>query len=91
MTAVQALLQTSVTDQYRGRVFGARGTTMALLGLLGIILAGAFGERFGVIGVLNMQGWGYVVAGILLLVLLQHSQTTRPEARPAGEIQSVIG
>jgi Na+/melibiose symporter-like transporter len=65
MTGVSALLQTSVADQYRGRIFGALGTTQGLLMMIGTISAGALGDRLGVVTVLNMQGCGYILAGLI--------------------------
>lgn len=70
-TGVTTLLQTSVADEYRGRIFGAMGTTSALLMLLGTVLAGLLGDPLGVITVLNTQGGMYVLAGICVLVLLR--------------------
>ncbi|MEO8971903.1 MAG: MFS transporter [Ktedonobacteraceae bacterium] len=70
-TGVTTMLQTSVADEYRGRIFGAMGTTSALLMLLGTILAGLLGDPLGAITVLNTQGGMYVLAGICVLVLLR--------------------
>src|SRR5262245_872585 len=81
MTGVNATLQTSVADQYRGRIFGALGTTQGLLMLIGTISAGALGDKLGVITVLNMQGCGYILAGLIGLLLLR---TTVPHIVPAA-------
>ncbi len=70
-TGVTTLLQTSVEDKYRGRIFGAMGTTSAILMLLGTTLAGLLGDSLGVVTVLNTQGGMYVLAGICVLVLLR--------------------
>ncbi|HET9223249.1 MAG TPA: MFS transporter, partial [Roseiflexaceae bacterium] len=80
MTGVSALLQTSVADQYRGRIFGALGTTQGLLMMIGTVSAGALGDRLGVVTVLNMQGCGYILAGLIGLTLL----TTVPQIVPAA-------
>ena len=69
-TGITALLQMSVPDAYRGRVFGALGTTAALLSIAGTGLGGAFADTLGIVPILNLQGAGYVVAGILALALL---------------------
>ena len=71
MTGVQTLLQTATEDRYRGRVFGALGTTSALLSLLGTALAGGLGDILGPVTMLTFQGAGYVAAGALALVLLR--------------------
>ena len=70
-TGVTTMLQTSVEDEYRGRIFGAMGTTSALLMLLGTTLAGFLGDPLGVVTVLNTQGGMYVLAGICVLGLLR--------------------
>lgn len=70
----QTLLQQASPDAYRGRVFGALGTLMALFGVVGILLAGTLTDRLGVVTVLNIQGAGYVLAGVLLLLLLPRRQ-----------------
>jgi Na+/melibiose symporter-like transporter len=70
-TGVNTLLQTTVADQYRGRIFGALGTTQGLLMLIGTASAGALGDRLGVVTVLNIQGGGYILAGLIALALLR--------------------
>ena len=70
LAGLQTLLQTSAEDRFRGRVFGALGTTQALLMLAGTLLGGALGDAIGVVPVLVVQGFAYVAAGILVLVLL---------------------
>ncbi len=70
MTGINTLLQTAVADAYRGRVFGALNTTSTLLRLTGTALAGALAGRLGIVTLLNIQGGGYVVAGLLALMLL---------------------
>jgi MFS family permease len=72
-TAENTLLQTAVADAYRGRVFGAIGATQGLLMLAGALSAGLLGERLGVVTMLNIQGGGYIVAGLLALLLLNPS------------------
>jgi MFS family permease len=69
-TSLMALFQSRVADAYRGRIFGAYGTTFSLLGLVGMAFAGAMGDVLGPVPVLNVQGGGYVVAGLLSLLLL---------------------
>ena len=81
-TGAQSLLQARTPDAYLGRVFGALGTTMGLLGLIGAVIAGTLTDRFGLIPVLNVQGAGYVVAGLLMVVFL-------PRARKPGNSPAV--
>jgi predicted MFS family arabinose efflux permease len=65
------VLQTQAPEAYRGRVLGAAGTTTALVGLVGMGLAGVLGDRVGIIPLLTVQGGGYVLAGLLVLRLLE--------------------
>jgi MFS family permease len=69
-TSLMALFQSRVADAYRGRIFGAYGTTLSLLGLVGMTFAGAMGDVLGPVPVLNVQGAGYVVVGGLAFLLL---------------------
>lgn len=75
LTGLQTLLQTSTEDSHRGRVFGALGTTQALLMLCGALLGGALGDAVGIVPVLVVQGGAYVLAGLLVLVLLAGDET----------------
>lgn len=66
-----ALLQTSVDDAYRGRVFGAVFTTMAILRLASTLVAGVLGGIVSPIPLLiAMQSGSYVLLGIVALALL---------------------
>ncbi|HLQ29125.1 MAG TPA: MFS transporter [Ktedonobacteraceae bacterium] len=82
-TGITTLLQTAVADEYRGRIFGAIGTTSSLLMLLGTTLAGLTGDLLGVVTVLNIQGAVYVLAGVVVLLLLRTSavKITEPASR----------
>jgi MFS family permease len=70
-TGLQTLLQTSVEDEYRGRVFGAYGTTNSLLGLAGMGLGGALGDLIPVIVLLNIVGVGYIVSAAVARTVLR--------------------
>ena len=75
VSALQAglmtLFQTSVADRFRGRVFGAYGTTAALFNLVGIGAGGVLGDRLGVVPVINTQAVVYLVGGFMVLGLLR--------------------
>jgi MFS family permease len=97
-TGVNTLLQTRVADAYRGRVLGAYGTTGALLGLIGTVLAGSLGDRLGVVRILNVQGAGYVISGALALILLAGARAAVPAAQkeapacgPSWSPEEVLG
>lgn len=78
MTGLQSLIQLRAPERYLGRVFGALGACTALFGVAGAGIAGWLGPRFGAVTLLNIQGAGYVVVGLILLLLISASA-----ARPA--------
>jgi MFS family permease len=75
------LLQSSVVDEYRGRIFGALNTTFALLMLGGMGFASVAGDLLGILPVINIQGYVYVMAGLLALALLRRARTISPPDR----------
>jgi MFS family permease len=87
LTGFNALQQIVTPDAYRGRVSSAFFTTGALLGLLGTTIAGALGDHFGVVTVLNIQGGVYVLAGVLVLLLLT---TPGLERSPAPNTEQAL-
>jgi MFS family permease len=68
------LLQNSVADNYRGRIFATLSTTTALLSLAGMGFASVAGDVVGIVPVINIQGFGYVLAGLLAWRLLGRRQ-----------------
>jgi MFS family permease len=66
-TGYLAALQTEAEDAYRGRVFGALGTTQGLLMIVGAAIAGAATERLGAVAVLTIDSLAYVAAGAFAL------------------------
>ncbi|HET7035065.1 MAG TPA: MFS transporter [Thermomicrobiaceae bacterium] len=69
----QTLLQAGVPDRYRGRVYGALNTAMAMLSLGSVALSGALAEVVGVVAMLSVAGGVTIVAGLLALLLLPSS------------------
>jgi MFS family permease len=67
---VQTLVQTSVRDEYRGRVFGALGASGSFWSLVGASVGGALGETAGIVPILNLALALTIVAGIVVLALL---------------------
>ncbi len=65
------LLQSNVDTAYQGRVFGALNLTFSLFMLIGIAVAGYSADRLGIVPVINLQGYVYILAGIMCLVLLR--------------------
>lgn len=74
----------------RGRSIGVASLEpalpVALLGLLGTLLTGVLGDRVSVVTLLNVQGCGYLLAGILVLVLL--GRALQKQADPPSVIEA---
>jgi MFS family permease len=83
--SIDTLLQQSVADRYRGRIFGAYGAISALTMLGGQVAASLLGDRVGLVPVLNWMGIMYLLAGVCALVLLRgQAQLGRaPAVEPA--------
>jgi MFS family permease len=73
-TSAETLLQMGVTDQFRGRIFGTLGTTLALAGLIGMTFAGTLADKVGLVPVLSVSGGLYIVSGVLAWILLPKNQ-----------------
>jgi MFS family permease len=71
--SVDTLLQQSVADQYRGRIFGAYGALSALATLAGQAAASLLGDWAGLVPVLSWMGIMYLLAGLCALALLRRS------------------
>ncbi len=70
-TGLQTLLQVSVEDRYRGRVFGAYGTTNSLLTVAGMGLGGALGDVLPVLLLMNASAVLYILTGVVARVVLR--------------------
>ena len=68
--SVQTLLQQETEDAFRGRVFGAFGTTITLLMLIGSGLGGALADQLGGTILMGSAAIIYVIAGLLAIILL---------------------
>lgn len=66
---VGTLLQRHVADRYRGRVFGALGTSMAIFTFLGQGLATVLGDQLGAVTMLTSKGLLDIAAGLLAIIL----------------------
>jgi MFS family permease len=80
LTGYDTLIQLNVEDRFRGRVFGAFGTTASLFALVGTTFAGTAGDILGIVPVINIQGYGYFAAGcICLLLIARQIRSLQPE------------
>ncbi len=82
-----SLIQATVADEYRGRIFGAISALGALSMLVGTALAGTLGDRLGIVTLLNVEGALFVAAGFVVLTLGTSATTAdiTDRARPATE------
>lgn len=67
----QTLLQSTVADEYRGRVLGAYGTTSSLSYIVGIGCGSVLGGLLGVVGALDIAAGLFALAGVVALVMLR--------------------
>lgn len=71
MISGQTLMQSKVADQLRGRVFGAFATTIALFMLIGLGVASALGDLFGVVPMLDAAAGLFLLAGAAALAMMR--------------------
>jgi len=71
IVSLQTIFQTETEDAYRGRVFGAFGTTNTLLMFVGSALAGAFADLVGTIPLMYIAAGIYAIAGIFAWKVLR--------------------
>lgn len=64
MAGIATLQQTLAADQHRGRVVGAMAAIGSAGSLVGAVGAGLLGEALPIIGLLVVQGSGYVIGGL---------------------------
>jgi predicted MFS family arabinose efflux permease len=79
IVALQTLLQQETTDAYRGRVFGALGTTISLLMLVGSALAGVSADWLGAPTLMLAAALIYILSGLMALAMLKEALTPKPD------------
>src|SRR5206468_208410 len=70
VAGMMTTFQTMTSDEFRGRVFGAISAVGGAAVLAGIGVAGWLGERVGIVAIIAIQGCGYVVGGVMVLLAL---------------------
>jgi Na+/melibiose symporter-like transporter len=65
------LLQRNTADAFRGRVMGALGVVRGTAVVIGTVAAGFLGEILPIVAVISYQGFGYMTAGVVILILLR--------------------
>jgi MFS family permease len=66
---VDTLVQQSIPDRYRGRMFGSLGATGALLSLSGALTGGVLGGVIGIVPTLDIASGLVGLAGVVVLVV----------------------
>jgi len=84
--SINTLLQGNVSDEFRGRVYGAYGTLVALIALIGQGTASLLNDRLGVVTILNFDAALYILAGLVALILLRPLAQARPSPHPTQNI-----
>ena len=73
---VDTLLQQHVADRFRGRVFGALGTSMAIFVFFGQGVASILGDRLGAVPLLDLKGMLDILVGLFAFSLLYGLRNT---------------
>ena len=84
------LFQRSSEDTYRGRVFGAVSALEGITVLAGTLGAGYLSRVAGIIPVLAVQGVGYVIAGLAILVWLKEEPGEPARATAPGQGETAL-
>jgi hypothetical protein len=74
------MLQTEVADAQIGRVYSVAMILDSLARLGGAAIAGAYGERIGVINLLTVQGIAPIAAGIAFAALTSGASRSAPSS-----------
>ena len=85
------LFQRNSDDSCRGRVFGAISAVEGVTVLAGTLGAGYLSRAVGIIPVLAIQGGGYVVAGLVMLIWLTDSAGPPAAAGEDGQAGDLDG
>jgi predicted MFS family arabinose efflux permease len=80
VAGLQTLFQRHTVDAERGRVFALGSLASSVTVVVGSLGAGLLGGSVGIMPVLAVQGVGYVVAGLLMLVVLDRTEGRAPVA-----------
>lgn len=85
--ALSTMIQTVTPEAYRGRIYGALGTTNALVGVLATVTAGLIGPQVGTVPMLVTAACITFLGGMVALVFLPaggEGSTTETHPRSPG-------
>lgn len=73
------LLQSNVSDKYRGRIFGTLNTVQAIAMLFGMILASGLGDRVGITQMVELDACFNILAGMLAFFMIRNTNKAAPK------------
>jgi MFS family permease len=82
VTGLMSALQEAAPAATRGRVFGAFTAVFAVGQAIGMVAAGLLGDRVGVVAVLNVQGFLYLLTAVIGALGLASRSRSRKQRRP---------
>jgi MFS family permease len=71
VAGMMTTFQTMTSDDYRGRVYGAMSAVGGAAVLTGIGIASWLGEAVAIVAIIAIQGVGYIVGGLLVILTLR--------------------
>jgi Na+/melibiose symporter-like transporter len=77
VAGLMTTFQTMTSDEFRGRVYGAMTAVQGLSVLIGIGVASWLGEAVGIVPIIAIQGGGYIVGGVMVLLVLRGTAAGR--------------
>lgn len=83
--SVQTLLQTTVEERLRGRVFGAYVATLALMLLVGTALGSVLVAPIGTVSVLTLESCIMLLAGVVAFVLMRNPPKVSQQSSTGDE------
>lgn len=85
------LIQENVADSHRGRVFGAFGLTSSVFTLVGIALGSFGGDTFGIVPVINIQAYGYLLVGVICLLAFREGVVRQGDIAAKAKTMPIAG
>ncbi len=82
------LLQTTVANEYQGRIFGALSAIQAIAMLIGMGMASGLGDHFGIVPMMLTDAGFNIVAALLAFVLIRVSLQPATDQAITGELQA---
>ncbi len=82
------LLQTTVANEYQGRIFGALSAIQAIALLIGMGTASGLGDRIGIVPLMLIDAGFNIAAALLTFVLIR---VAIAPAQPAAEVDHIPG